>query len=540
MILQPVERRFLVWLCVAVVLLTSAPYFFGWLATPSNRTYTGIHRLTPGDVAVYYSFIEQGRQGHLISRNLYSSEPQSPAVITPQWFVLGQIANLFRFSTVAIYQLARIGFGLLFIILAYRFLANYIADLRTRRIVATVAVFATGFGSFIPISDMSHAVQTLGLPVDMWVPEAFPFLTLYHNPQFLMALCLLLAILLLTLKYFIKPWRLLVWGLSGLALLLALVHPYDVFLLAAILLGWLVIWVISEKRRAPIKKFITLSACMLAPAVIYLGVMRIIFEHQPALRGWAHQNITLSPALWWYIPAYIVPVILAIIGIRSFMRSRSAQSTLVLGWVAVVPILLYFPGFPYQRRMLEGWFIPLVILAAFGVLQIWSWIKKHIRSSTIQSAFVGAAFTLGILLTLPTSLTHMINDAWFASFGKEPIYVPAGLPTAAVWLREHTTQDDIILAQPFDSNLIPGWSGRTVYYGHDDLTANSVRKSKEVEEFFTASKSPAAKTFLKQADISYLFIRRTDAEILFMIQKKELPAQLVYENPDVLLYHILP
>jgi hypothetical protein len=233
-----------------------------------------------------------------------------------------------------------------------------------------------------------------------------------------------------------------------------------------------------------------------------------------------------------------VPVILAIIGLRHFSRTHSAQSALVLGWAAIVPVLLYFPGFPYQRRMLEGWFIPLVILAGFGVLQIWIGIKKHVHSSIIQSAFIGAAVTLGILLVFPTSLTHLINDAWFASFGKEPIYVPSGLPTAAAWLREHTTQNDIILAQPFDSNLIPGWSGRTVYYGHDDLTADSVRKSKEVEEFFTTSKSPDATAFLKQANISYLLIRRTDAEILFLIQKREIPAQLVYENSDVLVYHV--
>lgn len=196
MIFTVEDRRFLAWLCLAVALITSAPYVAGSLITPKNRTYTGIHSLTPGDVAIYYSFIEQGRQGKTATRNLYTGEPQDAAMFTPQWFFLGQIANLFHLSNVAIYQLARVLFGTLFLILTYAFLTPLLPRPRTRKLTMVAIAFATGFGALVPIADMTAAVQNLAIPVDQWVPEAFPFLTLYHNPLFLMALCLLLGVLL--------------------------------------------------------------------------------------------------------------------------------------------------------------------------------------------------------------------------------------------------------------------------------------------------------------------------------------------------------
>lgn len=538
--LEPRERRFLVWLSTAVILVTSAPYLFGWLVTPSNRTYTGIHRLTPGDVSVYYSFIEQGRQGSPVSRNLFSSEPQVPSVLTPQWFVVGQLAHLFHLPTVLAYQLTRLIFVALFLILAYRFLAGLLAQIRVRMIAMVAVAFATGFGAFIPIRDMGYAVQHLALPIDTWVPESFPFLSLYHNPLFLMGLCGVLGALLLVERRLDTGDRSAAWFASGLALVLAIIHPYDVFLLAAIL-GSLFILRLAVKfpgARARLGDDVKVLGLVLGPAVLALGIIRVIFQVQPALAGWAAQNVTLSPALWWYVPAYLVPVTLAFVGVRATLRLQSTRALMVLAWAGVVPLLLYVPFFPYQRRMMEGWFIALVALGGVGLASTWARLRPRL-SPVAQSGLVSAAATLAILCFGMTSLSHLAKDSYYASFGSEPVSIPRGLTEAFTWIRNHTDDDAIVLARPYDANLLPGWTARRTYYGHDDLTADSARKAQEVEALFAATSRETAGDFLARERISYVLVRQRDAVAQHAVAQGILPLAPVYVNADASVYRVV-
>ena len=540
MTLQPVERRFLVWLVSAVILITSAPYIFGWIATPANRTYTGIHRLTPGDIAVYYSFIEQGRQGKPVSENLFTSEPQVPSVLTPQWFIVGQLAHLFHLPTVLAYQLTRIFFVILFLILAYHFIAGLLPALRLRMIALTTIAFATGFGAFVPIRDMAYAVQHLALPIDTWVPESFPFISLYHNPLFLMGLCGILSVLLLVERRLEQGDRAAAWFASGLTLILAIIHPYDVFLLAAIL-GSLLVLRLAVKfhgARAHLGGDVKVLCQVLGPAVLALGIIRIIFQVQPALTGWAAQNVTLSPGLGWYVPAYLVPVTLALAGVRATLRLQSTRALVVLAWAGVVPLLLYLPFFPYQRRMMEGWFIALVVLGTTGLAGIWARVKPRL-SPIAQSGLASAAVTLGILLFGITSVTHLVKDAYYASFGSEPVSIPRGLTDAFTWVRSHTDDDAIVLARPYDANLLPGWTARRTYYGHDDLTAESKRKDREVEAFFTPAADIDAHGFLQRERITYILIRQHDSNALRAMVQRDVPLENVYANADATVFHVV-
>lgn len=540
MTLERREKRFLIWLAVAVTLVTSAPYVFGWLATPEHRTYTGIHRLTPGDVAVYYSFIEQGRQGRVVSENLYSSEAQPvPAVFTPQWYVVGQFANLFNLPTVLAYQLARVGFGVLFLILAYRFLAGIITHPRTRMVAMTFVTFATGFGALVPIADMASAVQRIALPVDTWVPESFPFLSLYHNPLFLMGLCALLGTLLLAERAIDHGDRTAAWVASGLALILALIHPYDVFLLAAILVAAWIVRASADRAwpAAGAATFVRTSALVLGPAVLALGLTRIVFALQPGLVGWAAQNVTRSPEIVWYLPAYLIPLLIAALGVRVCARLRTTRAFLVLGWAIAVPLLLYLPYFPYQRRMMEGWFLALVTIGALGVASVWSRIQQR-WSPLPRTALSSAALTLSIILMGITSLTHLAKDALYASVGREPISIPNGLVEAFQWTRDHTGDQSVILAQPYDGNLLPGWAGRTVYYGHSDLSAESSRKEAEIAAVFTDREFDASAFFARER-ITHVLVRQTDVEALHALRSFTMPVTPVHENADAVVYRVV-
>src|SRR3990167_1752896 len=71
------EWRFLIIITLFVIFLTTLPYLYGWDQTPENYTYNCLHSLTPGDIHVYFSWIESIKQGNLFIENLYTSEPQA-------------------------------------------------------------------------------------------------------------------------------------------------------------------------------------------------------------------------------------------------------------------------------------------------------------------------------------------------------------------------------------------------------------------------------------------------------------------------------
>ncbi len=532
------DRRFLVWLCLAVALITSAPYVAGALITPKNRTYTGIHSLTPGDVAIYYSFIEQGRQGKVMTRNLYTGEPQDAAMFTPHWFILGQFANLFHLSNVAVYQLARIVFGTLFLILCYTFLKPLLPRPQTRKLTMVVIAFATGFGALVPIVDMTLAVQNLAIPVDQWVPESFPFLTLYHNPLFLMALCLLLGTLLAFERSLQEPRGQSAWVAAGLATILAVIHPYDVVILTAVMSALLCIYrfVNPNGTRIPTRLLVMRMVHVLVLPIAALVAMRALFYGQPALEAWVEQNITVSPALWWYLPAYLLPVVIAIFGVRTMRKIPHPRAALVLAWAAVVPILVYLPHFPYQRRMLEGWFIPLVILAAVGVERGAAWLARTVKQEMVRTAVVAAVASFVIVALFVTSLNRILTDTYYATFRTEPTSIPRGLADAFTWLRDHTNGDPVILARPLDANLLPGWSGLRVYYGQSSQTLDFDRKVERGSAFLDGEANETARQFLTASGITQAVVRRTDTTAVETLQHLGPTAALVYQNDDALVY----
>jgi hypothetical protein len=532
------DRRFLIWLCLAVALITSAPYVAGALITPKNRTYTGIHSLTPGDVAIYYSFIEQGRQGKVMTRNLYTGEPQDAAMFTPHWFILGQLANLFHLSTVAVYQLARVLFGMLFLILTYAFLAPLLPRPRTRKLAMVVIAFATGFGALVPITNMTVAIQRLAIPVDQWVPESFPFLTLYHNPLFLMALCLLLGTLLAFERSLREPRGQSAWVAAGLATLLAVLHPYDVLILAALLAVLPVVRNLADQSFTParFRELAARTALVLAFPLAALLVMRVLFWEQPALETWVQQNVAASPAIWWYLPAYALPLLIATFGVPTFRRFAHPRVFLVLTWAAVVPLLVYLPHLPYQRRMLEGWFIVVTILGAYGVERAAAWIRCNIRGEMLRNAVVAGAVSVVIVTLFVTSLNRIFTDTYYATFQTEPTSIPRGLAEAFTWLRDHTNGDSVILARPLDANLLPGWTGLRVYYGQSSQTLDYFTKLDRGQTFLNGQARETAQQFLSDSSVTQAIVRRTDTVAVETLQHLRPTSALVYQNDDALVY----
>ena len=102
------EKKLLIVLAVFLIFITTTPYIFGYFNAPENSFYTGVHALTPGDTSVYYSYIEQAKQGDFLFKDLYTSEDQETKLIKPFWYGVGIFAKAFQLPSWIAVQIVRI------------------------------------------------------------------------------------------------------------------------------------------------------------------------------------------------------------------------------------------------------------------------------------------------------------------------------------------------------------------------------------------------------------------------------------------------
>src|SRR5690349_6192031 len=96
------------WVVVAAaMLMATLPYLIGFAMRPAGYSLLGNSRVSAGDAPVYYSYIEQGRHGHWLMADVFTSEPYAATIWEPLWFIVGQVANIFHLTTPWAYAVAR-------------------------------------------------------------------------------------------------------------------------------------------------------------------------------------------------------------------------------------------------------------------------------------------------------------------------------------------------------------------------------------------------------------------------------------------------
>ncbi len=90
-----------------VIVITTLPLVYGWLISPDNSVFTGIHFYNLNDWIVYYSYLEQIKDGNFLFRDLFTSE-SAALVFNPFWLAAGLIGRVFKLSNIVTLNLARI------------------------------------------------------------------------------------------------------------------------------------------------------------------------------------------------------------------------------------------------------------------------------------------------------------------------------------------------------------------------------------------------------------------------------------------------
>ncbi len=501
-----VEWRNVLLLALAVVAITTAPYLLAWAKqgeSPQGDWRFSGFLFGVEDGSSYLGKMRLGARGVWDFFLFYTPEAHDgvPLVFLP-YILPGQIVGHFVSDTdpaltpalIVTYHLLRVVCDVLLIVTIYRFAAAFLADPRDRLIATMLAALGGGLGWLQALTGQS------ALPADFYIPEGFSFLILFGLPHLALARAALLGGLLALMRSLpystaVLParwqiaqgqWR---WLLAAgaLWLVVGLSVPFYFVIIYCILGAWgLAAWV--KKRRFPLALFVraVIAAGITLPLFLYYT---IAFSANPAFAAWSSQNNLASPAPLVYLLGYLPLGALAVFGIRRTWNGWAGlkpartdrRGVLLVGWVLIVPILVYLP-INVQRRMSEAVIVPLAVLAAVGLRVL----AERSLPRVLRGALVG--------VTLLTSIFLLLGGFLAAATPARPLFRPAAEIAAFNWLNAHSQPGEIALSAVETGNVLPAWTHLRTYMGHGPETINWPFKTARLEYFYSDRMSAAERT----------------------------------------------
>lgn len=514
----------------AVLLISLVPVIKGYLETPGGQHFFGSSFIIAADYPVYLSEIEQARQGHWLMANLYTTEPQKSILFSPLWLVLGFLAGIIGGSNILWFYLGKILFGALFLAFLYRFVSHWFADRFSRLVCFILLTFSSGLGILLIPKDRVWDVYTVffNLPIDLWVAEANTFLTVYYSALFSLSQLLIVAIFYIFLKTE-KHFRFL--QLLGLTFILGILHPYDLITVAAVPLVYIIVEAVRQRKilKEQINAYVAIIAGALPAGLYYVLITKI----DPAIGGWAKQNITVTPPLFSFIFGYGLVLFFAILGTILIIRRREEKFYFIITWAATAIVLLYLP-ISFSRRFFNGLHIPLVMLAAFALVRLWPRVKKY----WFLVCLTPPLLVLGFFMTNSLVITQDATSKYQKDF---PNVISDNYYQAFSWIKDNSPVDSAILSGVRVAGILPAFTGRKVFAGHGHQTIDFFAWKKTLVEnwFFRDNKEDQQKAqFLIQNNISYLWYSDLEKKLGSFNPQEKSYLEKVYSNAEVEIYRV--
>jgi len=503
------KQRLLFIVLTISILLSVLPYVFAYSAAGDAHVFEGF-LLNPTDGNSYLAKMQEGWQGQWKFTLPYTAVPGEGGYLFLFYIFLGHLSRLFSLPLILTFHLARVLAQAFLILTLYSFCQWVFRESRTwaLRVFAWICLGA----------GMGWTLFAFGIvATDLWVPEAYPFLSSYVNPHFPLGMALLLWIMMWSEQGRLRYKVFIFLAGAGLAIVL----PFAVVVGLAILAIFSV-WHWLETRKLLWKDVL---------AVFLGGGVYILYQYwitttDTVLAGWNAQNQTPSPAIWDLFVSFSPAILLAA---PVFLKFRTwdfnYSKKLCVAWFVASLALILFP-FSLQRRFLLGFLIPAVVLAGIGIGQYFTSKRSQRR-----------VYTLALALSLPSIMVILMLSVFGITRLDQNLYISKSEQTALTWLSQNSPQDAIVLASPETGLLIPAQTGRRVVYGHPFETVDAAAQKERVTSLL-AGALPAAEAIeeIKALKINYVFIGPSE-------KSYGAPAFLgslapVYQNPDVTIFAV--
>lgn len=497
---------------ISVLLLATLPYLWASRFWQGEYVFGGF-LFNPIDSNSYLAKMHLGWEGRWQFSLPYSADPGESTYLFLYYLFLGQVAGASHLSLVLTFHLARIGGALLMLFSMWRFFSISLQESWLVMVAFTLAALGSGLG---------WAASIIGVfTADLWVAEAYPFLSAYANPHFPLALAILMWVLTPLDEHAWPQGKLikaLVTVLAGVAL--GIVLPFGV-VVAGIVLAGLGIWQVVEGVHFLKSPYLSRLTWFLAGASFFLIYDFWIISSDPSLQVWNAQNLTPSPSPIIFVISFFPALLFGIPGIISLLKARNERHRVLLLWCLAGITLLYLP-IGLQRRLMMGLMIPLAGLSALGLQYL-----AH-GSFRRQAGLAGLLF----LLAFPTNLVVILAGMHGVSIHDSLLYLTRTESRGLDWLAENTPNSALVLAAPDMGLFIPVYSGQRVIYGHPFETIQAEEMKGLVVRLFDRAVEPRDVPYVDNID--YIFFGPRESQLGkpdFLID-----FDIVFHEEDVTIY----
>ncbi|TSC76504.1 MAG: hypothetical protein G01um101431_637 [Parcubacteria group bacterium Gr01-1014_31] len=536
------DRRFLLGVAVTLAVLSSLPYVLGWLRATPQLGYLGLHGFASGDTYVYWSYLWQARDGNLALTDLYTTELAAVPMLNTFWSGAGLLGASLQLPVSLTFHLVRLAMIPLTLAALWWLIRQFPLTPDQRRWTLLLAVFAGGWSGYL-LPFLHPGPYQWGYyhwPPDLWVAESNVFLSAMHSGHMLAAVTLMAVIFSATLVGARDSrWR---WVAVAAASALGLFsfHPFHVPTVAVILSAWAVaVSLVSRRWRGDVVRQVVLVGMAAAPVLAYYTyALRV----DPVTAGRAAQNVAYTPAWYLMIIGYGWLVPGAAAGLWRLRRTGEWRQLpwLLCGiWLFAQLTLVFFPNLDFQRRLLTGLQLPLVLLSVYGFPPVWAWMSKR---------WPGVPAALRILPMLPavafvllfgfTPMTNLANELGLMWERHELMFWPRDQLAAITALRPMTGATSVIAAHPLTSYLIPGRIGRRVVAGHGIETLDDEAKRVALLWFFQARNPEQQLSWLRRYGVTHVFAGPREVGNDWSGLEALPQLTRVYDNGSVRLYRV--
>jgi hypothetical protein len=533
--ITPREWRRVIALSFSVMAITAAPYLVGAFASTPDRVFSGL-LIHVEDLYSYLAKMNQGAHGAWLFHLPYTASPQPGIFLYEFYLLLGKLSALIGWPLVVTFHVTRLILGFSLLLVIYRFIAEFVRSPAVRWIAFGMIGVMGGTGWLNVVS--GHPLVLDSLPIDLILPEGFTFLLLYAFPHLILARMLLLW----------GSWR--VWragetgsrsasiGAGVIWLAMSIVQPvYGAVVIAIAVMMFAARSITARRLDWQQARVGILPGVMASGMALYTW---LVFRSDPIYGQWGSTPIT-SPTPLLYALTYVIPIVLAMGGGWHIIRRHDAGLIFLVIWMIVGPLMLYAPT-NVQRRLIEGWQLPLSVMAAYGLVRyVLPMVRRAARSPIAARRLPRASAITIVALMTPTYVLMLFWHIMAAATPPSMFFEDGSLVAAANWLNQNATYDDGVLASYPSSTILPSRAGVRVLLGHPSETVSVVDRRAEVAQFFQSATSDQwRRDLLNRFRLDYVLVGPSEKHLGDFDPTRATYLKEVFAANDTRVYQVLP